>query len=321
MPSPGLSTTKQLSGAGIIGIILSIMEVMTATPWSFSVSHLNLNADRESIEYAAASATPQMRKWIGGRDAKKLFVESVTLRSEQFEATLVDKIKNWMYDRTGLLNQRLTNFVGRSYTHWDKIATEVIELGETTLTYDGAYFFSASHSTGSSGTLKNLVTASEIAALDVVSPTAPTVAEAANICYGLFAHFHSFKDDAGEPIHEDLNSIMVMVPINMFQAFSQAAAAKIITDLVGSRDNPLMNSNIKITVVANVRLTSTSKIYAFAMNGDPAIILQQQGEVKMSQKAEGSDFAHDTNQWEFGMTADRVAGLFCWQAAIKATLS
>jgi hypothetical protein len=316
-----VNSSKKNSSIGIIGVMLSIMAVMTATPWSFAISLQNFDAQDDSLEYATTSATPQMRKWIGGRDAKRLFNQSVTLKSEKFEVTLVDKIKNWVYDKTGQMQQRLQNFVGRSYTHWDKLATEVLELGESTLTYDGANFFSASHNTGNSGTIKNLVTASEVSALNVTTPASPTVAEASNIIYGLLIHFQTFKDDAGEPIHEDLNKMLVMVPANMAATFKQAATAMFITDGVGSRDNPLMNSDLKITVVTNVRLTSTTVIYAFALNGDPALILQQQGPIKPSSKAEGSDFEHDTDQWEFGLSADRVAGLFCWQACLKATLS
>ena len=315
-----IATTKKLSSVGIIGMILAFLAVTPKTPWAFEISHQNLNAMDDNVEYATASATPQMRRWIGGREAKRLFAQSVTLKSEPFEATLVDFIKNWVYDKSGLLSRRLQNFVGRSITHWDKISTEVLLLGESVLTYDGSAFFST-HNTGLSGDVKNLVTATEVPALNVSNTGSCTTAEAADIIYGLLAHFQTFKDDAGEPIHEDLDSILIMVPAVQNKAFAQAATAKIITDGVGSRDNPLMNSNITVKVVANVRLTDPTKIYAFALNGDPALILQQQGEVMPSSKAEGSDFEHDTNQWEFGIKAERTAGLFCWQAAIKATLS
>lgn len=314
-------TTKALSSVGIIGMMLSIMEVMTVTPWSFDISHQNFDATEDTIEYATASATPAMKRWIGGRDAKKLFAQSIELKSEEFETTLYDKVKNWMYDKTGMLSKRLQNFVGRSYTHWDKLASEALELGTSALTYDGAAFFSASHSTGSSGTIKNLVTASEITELNVADTAKVTTAEAADIIYALVDHFQSFKDDVGEPIHEGLNRVMIMVPTRMGKAFRQAIAAQTITDTNGSRDNPLANGDLEIIVRVNVRLTSTTALYAFALNGDPALILQQRGEVKMTSKAEGSDYEHDTNQWEFGMSSERSVGLFCWQAAIKATIS
>lgn len=314
--------SKKLSSVGIIGLMLSIMEVATRTPWSFMLSHQNFDAQDDTVEYAFASATPQMRRWVGGRNAKRLFAQSVSLKSEPFEATVVDFVKNWVYDKTGMLRKRVENFIGRSYTHWDKLATEVLLLGESTYTYDGAYFFSASHSTGDSGTIKNLLTSSEISALNVSSTSAVTTLEAADIIFGLLAYFQTFKDDVGEPIHEDLSSMMVMVPSVHYGAFASAASAKTVTNGTITRDNPLaVMPDLNIVVKANTRLTDATKIYAFALNGDPAFILQQQGPVKMSSKAEGSDFEHDTDQWEFGMQASRTVGLFCWQAAIKATLS
>lgn len=314
--------SKKLSSVGIIGMMLSILEVPTKTPWSFAISHQNFNAQDDNVEYGFASATPQMRRWIGGRNAKRLFANTVTLRSEPFEATVVDFVKNWMYDKTKQLMSRVQNFIGRSYTHWDKLATEVLLLGESTLTYDGANFFSASHSTGDSGTIKNLLTSSEIAALNVSSTSAVTTLEAADIIFGLLAYFQTFKDDVGEPIHEDLSSMLIMVPAIHYGTFASAATAKTVTNGSTTRDNPLaFMSDLNITVKANTRLTDATNIYAFALNGDPAFILQQQGPVEMSSKAEGSDFEHDTDQWEFGMKANRTVGLFCWQAAIKATLS
>lgn len=317
-----LHPSKKLSSVGIIGLILSFLTVSPKTPWSFMISHQNLNAMDDTVEYATASATPAMRRWIGGREAKQLFAQSVSLKSEPFEATLVDFVKNWVYDKTGMLNQRLQNFVSRSVTHWDKLASEALELGTSTLTYDGTAFFSASHSTGKSGTIKNLVVAADVAELAVVNRDKVTVAEAADILYALLTHFQTFKDDAGEPIHEGLQQMMVMVPTKQFKAFNQAAIANVVTDSVGSRDNPLSNSGFQIKIVANVRLTSNYAIYAFATEGgDPCLIMQQQGDVKPSSKAEGSDFEHDTDQWEFGIKADRTVGLFCWQAAIKATIS
>lgn len=314
--------SKALSAVGIVGIMCMIYETMVGTGvWAMDIAHVNFDATEDSVDYAVVSATPQMQKWIGGRDAKRLFAQAVTLVSEDYEATVVDLKKNWMYDKTGQLMRRVENFVGKTFSHWNKLASEVLELGTATLTYDGANFFSTSHSFGDSGTISNNVSNSEVAALDVASTAAVTTAEAADIIYGLLHHFHTFKDDAGEPIHEDLQSIIVMVPTAMGSAFRQAAQAQIVTDGVGSRDNPLARDGVRVRVIVNARLTSSTVLYAFADNGDPALILQQRGMPMFSDKAEGSDFEHDTNQWEFGVTSERAVGLFCWQAAIRATIS
>ncbi|MBL8815259.1 MAG: Mu-like prophage major head subunit gpT family protein [Planctomyces sp.] len=315
------ASTKKLSSVAIIGMILSFLNAPTRTPWCEKIAHMNLDAQDDVLEYAIASATPQMRRWIGGRESKKLFAQSIEVRSEPFEATVFDLVKNWVYDKTGLLRSRVARFTARSQTHWDKLASEAIELGEATQTYDGANFFSATHSTGKSGTIKNLVVAADVPALNVTTPNAPTAAEAVDIIYGLFTHFKTFKDDAGEPIYEDLMSIIVMVPVKMGAAFQQAVSATILATGGSTKDNPLLRSDYQVEVIVNPRLTSDTVIYAFTKENDPALICQQQGKVELSNKAEGSDYEHDTGQWEFGMKADRSVGLFCWQAALKATLS
>jgi phage major head subunit gpT-like protein len=263
-----------------------------------------------------------MRRWVGGRDAKRLLTESITLLNEKFETTLVDTRENWQYDKTGQLNTRLNDLVTRTMTHWNKLASELLVAGTSTLTYDGQNFFSASHSFGLSGTLKNLLTSSEVSALNVTTPANPTPAEMADAIYGVINYFYTFKDDVGEPINEGAERFMVVVPANLAAPARTAATKAVLTNAVGSLDNPLLGSGFTIDVVPNPRLTATDAFYTLREDGSlKPFVLQQRGPVRLTAKAEGSDFEHDTDQWEFGASAERQAGLFGWQSAAKATLS
>lgn len=290
--------------------------------WAMRVAHTNFGSDQKSEEYLLASMTPAMRRWVGGRDAKRLLTEAITLINEKFETTLVDARENWQYDKTGQLNQRLQDLVTRTQTHWNKLCSELLVAGTSTLTYDGQYFFDTDHSFGSSGTQKNLLTSSEVGALNVTTPANPTAAEMADAIYGVINWFYSLKDDVGEPINEGAERFMVVCPTNHAAAARTAATKAILTNTSGSLDNPLLGSGFTIDVVPNPRFTATDAFYVLREDGSlKPFILQQRGPVRLTAKAEGSDFEHDTDQWEFGASAERIAGLFGWQSAMKATLS
>lgn len=315
----GVKTTQALSSRAIIGQFFMMLEGITRAAWAQRIAHMNMNSDQSSEEYLLSSMTPAMRRWIGGREARRLLVESLTLVNEKFEVTLVDKVDNWRYDKSGQLNQRLQDMVSRTITHWNKLCSELLPLGASTLTYDGQYFFDTDHSFGDSGTLKNKLTASEVTALNVATAAAPTPAEMSDAIYGVINWFYTLKDDAGEPINEDAERFMIMVPANMAASARTAVTKQVLASGV---DNPLVGAGFQIEVVPNPRLSSTTVFYAFREDGSlKPFILQQRGQVEMTAKAEGSDFEHDTDQWEFGAKAERAAGLYGWQSAMMATLS
>lgn len=317
----GVKTTTILSSRAIIGKFFLMLEAAALQVWAMKLAHYN-DTDQASEEYVLSSMTPAMRRWIGGRDAKRLLSQTITITNEKFETTLVDNVDNFKYDKTGQLNVRLGDLVKRAISHWNKLATEALAAGTSTLCYDGQYFFDTDHSFGSSGTLKNLLTASEVTALNVGTATDPTAAEMAQVVLGLVNYFQNYKDDQGEPIHEGASEFLVMVPPNMAAAASQAATKALLATGSTSVDNPLLGQDFKISIQVNPRLTETTKLYCFRTDGSTKpLILQQRGDLRVTAKAEGSDFEHDTDQWEFGVSAERACGLFSWEVAQKATLS
>lgn len=317
-----VKTTQALTSRAIIGQFFLLLETTAMAAWAMRVAHVNFDSDQKSEEYLLSSMSPAMRRWVGGRDAKRLLTEAITLINEKFETTLVDARENWQYDKTGQLNQRLQDLVTRTQTHWNKLCSELLVAGNSTLTYDNQNFFSTSHSFGLSGTQKNLLVAGDVPALNVTAPAAPTAAEMADAIYGVVNWFYTLKDDQGEPINEAAERFMVVVPTNMAAAARTAATKAILTNTAGSLDNPILGSGFTISVVPNPRLTATDIFYILREDGSlKPFILQQRGPVRLTAKAEGSDFEHDTDQWEFGASAERTAGLFGWQSAMRAQLS
>jgi len=316
-----IKTSTALSSRAIIGRFFMLIEAAVLKAWASKISHFT-DTDQSSEEYVLSSMTPAMKRWVGGRDAKRLLSQAITITNEKFETTLVDKRENFQYDKTGQLNQRIQDLVSRAITHWNKLATEALVAGTSTLCYDGQYFFDTDHSFGSSGTLKNLLTSSEVSELNVTTAAAPTAAEFASLALGLINYFQNYLDDQGEPIHEEAKEFLIMVPPNMGAAAMTAKTKALITNGSTLVDNPLIGQDFTLSIQTNPRLTETTKVYCFRTDSSlKPLILQQRGNYRMTSKAEGSDFEHDTDQWEFGVSAERACGLFSWEVAQKATLS
>ncbi len=316
-------TTAALSSKAIMAMIYVAIEGVAKSSWVRRVSLFNGNSEQKSEEYPLLSQTPQFSEWIGGRNARRLLVETLTLINKKYEATLEDFVDNFRFDNSGMLQRRIDGFAQRAETHWAKLICELLPLGTSTVTYDGQNFFSASHSFGDSGTLSNLLTNSDYGELDVTTPANPTSIEMANAINAVVNHFFTFKDDVGEPMNEDAERFLVVCPVQHAKAARAAVQKELLASGGATINNPLLNTGFQIDVYPTARLTATNAFYVFREDGElPACILQEkQPGLELTSKAEGSDYEHDTDKWQFGAKANRAAGLFGWQSCIKATLS
>ena len=58
-------------------------------------------------------------------------------------------------DKTGQIDIRIREQVQRAQAHWAKLLSDLIIAAESTVCYDGQYFFDTDHSEGDSGTQDN----------------------------------------------------------------------------------------------------------------------------------------------------------------------
>lgn len=293
----------QLAGAAQMGWVDRIsLEVMT---------------DQSKEDYAWLGQVPQMREWVGGRDSRKLREFEYAITNKKYEAT-IDIPLDWVRrDKTGLVQTRIADLVRRDAAHWRSLLTTLIAAGNSTACYDGANYFSASHSEGDSGTQSNLLT------LDISgTPAAPTAAEMETAIRNVVQQMVAFKDDAGEMVNEDVSSLLVMVPPNMLGAATAAIGLPVITDGSASRTALLPNwGSFTFTVAANARLTATDVFYVFRSDVKDGLVRQNEYGPTPTDKSEGSDYEHDYDAWQFGIKASRAVGYGLWQRACRMTLT
>lgn len=306
---------SSLSSRAIIGEFYNTLEQNTGAAWVPGVSAM-FDSNQESETYAWLGMSPTMREFIGGRQAKGFRENGITIKNKKFEATLEVLLDEIRRDKTGQVMLRVREMAARTNAHWAKLLSALIIAGESGVCYDGQFFFDTDHAEGDSGAQSNDVT------YDVATPTAPTAAEFEAALMAGVQKFMGFLDDQGEPMNEEANRFLVMVPVPFLGAATAAIKNTVITDGSGARTNTLTNmDNFKFDIAVNARLSWTTKFAMFRTDGQTKALIRQEEEgVTVSAVAEGSELEFNEEKHHYGVKAIRNVGYGYWQHALLTTL-
>lgn len=303
-----------LSSRAIIGEFYKTLEIDIGAAWVDPLSML-FTSDQDSEEYKWLGQSPAMREWVGGRHAKGFIENGISITNLHFEATIEVLVKEMRRDKTGQVMARIRDLAQRTNSHWASLLSTLIINAEAAVCYDGQYFFDTDHSEGSSGTQSNDIT-TDISALPAsvhgAATTAPSVEEAQQSIITSISQILGFKDNQGEPMNEGARTFLVMTPMSLYPVFSKAVNIPVGTGVSEQTIPPEMS----ISVVPNARLTWTDKFATFRTDGNvKPFIRQQETEVDLKAKAEGSEFEFDNAAHQYGVDTWRNVGYGYWQHA------
>lgn len=310
-----MSASKGLSSRAIIGRFFQRLEVVQAQSWVNQIG-MYFSSDQESETYKWLGQSPAMREWIGGRHAKGFRENGITISNKKFEATLTVPVDWLRRDKTGQLQVRIDELVGRTVTHWGSLLSGLMIAGETAVCYDGQYFFDTDHTEGASGTQSNDITV-DISAMPATvhgTATAPSPEEVRAMVLAGAQQVLGLKDDTGEPMNEAARNFLVMVPT----PYWSAAAAALSNPVLGGGDTNVLTNldGYGFGLAVNPRLTWTDKIAVFRTDGSAKpFILQEEEGVRVSAIAEGSELEFDQDEHRYGVKALRNVGYGYWQHA------
>jgi phage major head subunit gpT-like protein len=307
-----------LSSRGIIGEFYRTLEQDVGAPWMNLLSVL-FTSDQDSEDYKWIGQSPAMREWVGGRHAKGFIDNGLTIENKHYESTLEFFLKDLRRDKTGQIMVRIQEFAAKANVHWATLISALIINGESSACYDGQYFFDTDHSEGDSGAQSNDIQV-DISALPATTHgavTAPSNEEMQQAILKTVAQIQGFVDDRGEPINEVAQNFLVMVPTSLAYIAQNALATP-----RGTAITEELPVGMNINVVTNARLSSwTDKFAVFRTDGRvKPFIRQQETDVKLKVKAEGSDFEFDNDAHQYGIDTWRNVGYGMWQHACMATM-
>lgn len=306
-----------LTSRAIRGMYFARLETNPGLSWVGGLANM-FGSDQSSETYAFLGQSPTFREWIGGRQAKGLAQNSMIIRNKHFESTLEIAVKDARRDKTGQIMARVQDFADRSVTHWASLLSSLLLNGASTICYDGQYYFDTDHVEGKSGTQSNSIQV-DISALPCLvhgAVTAPSVEEFQQAMLAGIAQILSFKDDQGEPMNENATEFIVKVPMSLYLT-ATAAVTAITTAALQQNLNPNLIAGMNIKVVMNPRLSAWTDQFSIHRTDSPikGFICQEEQDVALKVKAEGSEYEFDHDAWQFGLDAWRNAGYGYWQRA------
>jgi phage major head subunit gpT-like protein len=311
---------KTLGSRAIIGEFYMRLEQDLGASWVPQVSMM-FQSDQESESYPWLGQAPAMREWIGGRQAKGFRENGIVIANKKYESTMEVPVDWLRRDKTGQIMVRIAEQTDRANAHWAKLLNQLIIDGEAKKCYDDQFFFDTDHSEGDSGTQNNSISVN-IAG----TTTAPTTGEMETAILAGIQQIIAFKDDQGEPMNENAQRFLVMVPVPFMSAAAASLGSSIIIDASTSRSNTILTlssmAGFQIALAINPRLTWTEKLVIFRADGQLApFIRQEEEDITVDAIAEGSEEEFKNDRHLYGIKAIRNVGYGYWQKSCLVTLT
>ena len=284
------------------------------------------NHDKETLDWIEAA--PSMEKFTGHLNIKELLGSTYSIKNVEYKAAI--EILKRSLRRGGVGAQwqvRVSDMARKAAELVQSLMTTSIEAGHTTggECYDGQYFFDSDHSTGSSGSLRNILTSSQYPVLNVATAASPTPYEMAQAIMTGIGHFYTFKDSNGDPINGGAKNFLVMVPVagTFWTSAQQAKVLGLLANTTSVVQNPVNSlTDFNFTVMANPRMTWTTDFAIFRTDGVlKPFILQEEQPLETDMLLEGSDTSFKEGKYLYKCEWSGGLGYGLWQHAIRLTLN
>jgi phage major head subunit gpT-like protein len=319
---------NELSSRAIIGLYYKRLEQKSGMAWVEAISNY-FTSDQESETYKWLGQVPVMRQWVGGRQAKGFTTNGLTIENKHFEATLEIPLVDLRRDKTGQIEVRINELADRTNSHWAQLLSRLIINAESTVCYDGQYYFDTDHKDGQGENVGGIQSnklqlnlndfAEQIDGGKVGDVSNPSEAAFRLAILKTIQQILSFKDDQGEPMNENASKFLVVVPTSLWYLAKSAIAVPL---SVGGSTNPIkVLDEVDISIAQNPRLSWTDKFAIFRTDSSiKPFIRQEEENIKLKAIAEGSEleFKHDKH-W-YGVDTWRNVGYGFWQHACLAQM-
>lgn len=312
-----------LSSRAVLGMYYAALENPMNAGWVAGVANL-FGSDQASEQYPFLGQMPRMREWIGGRQAKGLRGNSLTITNKHYEATVEIALRDLRRDKTPQLQARMAEFAQEGEAHWGTLLSTLILNGLTAVCYDGQYYFDTDHAEGDSGTQSNKIQVDISAVPGAGTDNTVTFPNAAQMQAAIvkgIAQILSFKDDRGRPMNSNAKRFLVTVPVGLYMPAIASISALNLQALQQNIAPNLSGAGLTIDVQMMPELTWTDSFAVWRTDSAiKGLIRQNEQDPVVKMKDENSEFAFDNDAIQIGVDAWRGADYGLWQRACHVTM-
>jgi phage major head subunit gpT-like protein len=316
-----------LASRAVQGAFYDRMAQSIAESWLPSVAWFNRHSNQASEEYPMTGHVGPLEPDRGEGEASHPPVQRITVVNARFRRNLEIPRPDFRRDKTGQIAARIGELaVKAGASHWSKLITDAMVAAESTVGYDGQYFFDTDHADPGAAyqtAQSNDITA-DISTYPVThagTTTSPSPAEAAHAIWDAIQQLYGLKDNEGEPTNEDALAFTVITGVNPIYKAVAAAVSGMFID--GGNDNPLLKQRFVVQAYASPRLTTwTEKFAVFASHGTTRAFIAQEekGSPWLEELGPSSEHAIRTDRALYIARASRNVAYGEWRKACLVTL-
>lgn len=272
------------------------------SPILMAIELPDFQGDTMTLDWLGAA--PQMRKWVDEKRAVGLGKQTITVKVEDYEATVEIHLNTLRDARGNIYFPRIREMADNAARLEYNLVSDLIKAGETGLAYDGQNFFDTDHSEGDSGTQSNELTGG-----------GTSVAQLKTDFYKAKAAMMGFKDDKGEVLHPRDFRPLLWIP-------NDQAVIEGLDELRNATLSKGGDSNIlkdRFDVVVDPRLTDTNDWYMFRTTSvmKPFILINREEVNYEDNFGSGHPDVWSRRIGQASAVARKVATYGMWQCAVK----
>lgn len=137
--------TPQLLTALRTGFSKAFQDALTSTPTDWEKVASRIQSSSSSNTYGWLGQFPALREWVGDRVFKDMAAKGYAISNKLYEASVAVKRTDIEDDNVGIYAPLFAEMGRAAASHADQLVFGLLAAGETTLCYDGQFFFDTDH--------------------------------------------------------------------------------------------------------------------------------------------------------------------------------
>ncbi len=320
---PARQSYPRFSDANLRGVFFGAFDDTMAASYLNELA-MRVDSNKAFEQYGWLGTAPAMREWKGGRQLQQPNAFEWALYNKKFESSIRLSIDDIERDQTSQFDIYAASLGQRAAENPILLLSDLLIASETSVCFDGQYFFDTDHVEGNSGINNNDISI-PLSGLPVIlhggGPTTPSDEEMEKAILRAVRQMYTFKDDQGQPVNQTARQFALVAPISLMDVVLAATQNKVMTS---GRQNTLTTAtSFKITPYFDPRLTWTTKFALFRT--DHAVkpfIHQVEYENRLSSITDpNSDHVFKHDEYLFGAKRSEAVGYGDYKKAVLATLT
>lgn len=293
--------------------------------WAKKISAYFEKTNTEDVRYATIGSSKGVELWPEGSTRNELSPSNMSLviTNQRYEDSMPIPKNAYQRDSLGLFENGIRGMANGFNSHYDTLLGDLIALNSATgpaVGYDGKPFVGSTHPKYDGTSQTNLLSATEVPALNVSTAASPTVVESALIIAGITAYMKDYRAENGQRCTQSAKSFVILT--GTVAVYSAMLGAVMQNHLTSGESNIVTSLGLDIEVVYDSSIASSTTFYVARTDGNKPFILQSERGIEFASVTDPNDgTVVKTGNFIFAAEDTRGVGIGDWRSFVKCTLS